>query len=74
MLQACGHASDLSLAGIFGKEGVIVWYDLDEPMWMTPAKSDGKKQKKRTSMDAYDFEFDFRLDIAAVAMQHQENP
>ena len=74
MLQACGYASALSLAGILGKEGVIVWYDLDEPMWMTPAKSDGKKQKKRTSLDAYDFEFDFRLDIAAVAMQHQENP
>ena len=56
-------------AGIIGKERVVVWYDLDEPMWQTPAKSDGKKRKLRTSMEIYDFEFGFRLDIAAVAQQ-----
>ncbi|MCH7583702.1 MAG: hypothetical protein IH941_00915, partial [Acidobacteria bacterium] len=70
MLEASGHASTSSAAGIIGKEGVIVWYDLDTPMWQTPAKSDGKKRKMRTSMEIYDFEFDFRLDIGAVALQH----
>ena len=70
MLEASGHASSSSAAGIIGKEGVIVWYDLDTPMWQTPAKSDGKKRKMRTSMEIYDFEFDFRLDIGAVALEH----
>jgi len=74
MLEACGHAASSWWAGILGKEGVVVWYDLDEPMWITPAKSDGKKQKKRTSMEVYDFEFDFRLDIAAVADLHRNDP
>ena len=70
MLQASGHSSESSKAGIIGKEGLIVWYDLDEQMWQTPAKSDGKKRKMRTAMEVYDFEFDFRLDIGAVALEH----
>jgi predicted RecB family nuclease len=69
MLEASGFASSSMRAGILGKERVIVWYDLDEPRWQTPAKSDGKKRKVRTSMEIYDFEFGFRLDIAAVAQQ-----
>ncbi len=67
MLMACGYAAGSGLAGILGKEGVVVWYDLDLPMWQTPAKSDGKKRRLRTSMEIYDFEFGFRLDIAATA-------
>lgn len=74
MLQECGHASGSPLAGIIGKERIVVWYDLDAPMWQTPAKSDGKKRKIRTSMEVYSFEFAFRLDIAAVAHQHQRDP
>jgi hypothetical protein len=70
MLEACGFAADSLRAGIVGKERVVVWYDLDASMWQTPAKSDGRKRKMRTSMEVYDFEFDFRLDIAAVAHQH----
>jgi len=73
MLKATGHASDRSVGGILGKEGLIVWYDLDAPMWTTPAKSDGKKRKVRTSLERYDFEFGFRLDIAATAFNHLED-
>lgn len=69
MLEACGHASRSGRAGIIGKERVVVWHDLDQRMWQTPAKSDGKKRKLRTTMEIYDFEFFFRLDIAAVAQQ-----
>src|SRR5688572_18391580 len=58
-------------AGIIGKERAVVWYDLDEAIWQTPAKSDRKKRKFRTSMEIYDFEFGFRLDIAATAQQSQ---
>ena len=62
------------MAGIVGKERVVVWYDLDAAVWQTPAKSDGRKRKVRSTMDVYDFEFDFRLDIAAIAHQHQQDP
>ena len=73
MLEVCGQASSSMRAGIIGKERVVAWYDLDQPMWPTPAKSDGKKRKLRTTMEIYDFEFSFRLDIAAVAQQSLED-
>jgi len=74
MLQGAGHSATDELGGIIGKEGRVVWYRLDEPLWTTPAKSGGRKQKKRTTMEVYDFEFDFRRDIAAVAHDHIANP
>ena len=73
MLEVLGYGSDSSLAGVLGKEGVIVWYDLEMPMWQTPAKSDGRKRKLRSSLERYDFEFGFRLDIAATALIHQKH-
>jgi predicted RecB family nuclease len=73
MLEAGGHDSGRAVGGILGKEGLIVWYDLDSPMWTTPAKSDGKKRKIRTTLERYDFEFDFRLDIAVTAHDHLED-
>lgn len=68
MLEALGHAASSTLGGIIGREGLVVWYDLDEPMWRTPSTSDpDRKTKMRTSLERYDFEFKFRLDIAAAA-------
>lgn len=72
MLEASGFASRSSRGGIIGKEGVVVWHDLDQPIWQTPAKT--KKRKLRSTMEIYDFEFGFRLDIAAVARQHLSRP
>ena len=45
MLQTHGAAAPTSLGGIIGKERLVVWYDLDEAMWTTSAKSDGKRRK-----------------------------
>jgi predicted RecB family nuclease len=73
MLEVLGYASSSTWAGVLGKEEVIVWYDLEKPMWSTPAKSDGKKRKTRTSLERYDFEFGFRLDIAATALIHRQD-
>ena len=67
MLEAMGAAASGSFAGIIGKECVVAWYDLDREMWTTPAKSGGKKRKRRTTMEAYDFEFEYRRDQAADA-------
>jgi len=59
MLEACGMAApDGRHGGIIGIDGVVTWYDL----------------KLRSTMDAYDFEFAFRLDILAAAAEHQSDP
>lgn len=75
MLEASGHASTLTLSGIVGKELTVVWYDLDEPMWTTPSTSDPtRKTKRRSSLDLYDFEYGWRLNIAANALVHLDDP
>jgi len=68
MLEARGWASADTVGGIIGKEQLVVWYELAEPMWTTPAKSGGRKRKRRSSLEAYDFEFEFRRDMAVEAV------
>ena len=72
MLEAGGLAPDDGRwAGIIGVERHIVWYDLDATIWKKSAPA--QRQQWRSTMDIYDAEFDFRLDVIAVAVEHERD-
>ncbi|MGA9775648.1 MAG: ribonuclease H-like domain-containing protein, partial [Candidatus Dormiibacterota bacterium] len=70
MLEATGLAAvGGRWAGIVGREGRVVWYDLDLPVWAgadAPARG-----RRRSTMELYDSEFALRLEVVDAAARHR---
>ncbi len=71
MLEASGRASQLGRwAGIVGREGRVVWYDLDRPHWHPTAYIEDPPDRLVTTMELYDLEFAHRLSVIDAAVIH----
>jgi predicted RecB family nuclease len=74
MLEAAGYAAGNPCGAVLGTDGpngyvpdalVLSWYDLTEPLFPTFSRTSGKAL--RSSLERYDHEHAFRLDVAEVA-------
>ncbi len=70
ILEAAGlSASDGRWGGVLGTDGRIVWFDLDAPIWRP--KTAITRGQLQSTMEKYDEEFDFRLQVIAAAEAHK---
>ncbi len=75
MLEACGHASRRGRwAGVVGREGLVVWHDLDAPRWGLTEYIDDRPRQPLSTMEAYDLEFGHRLAVVDAALVHTSDP
>jgi len=73
MLEAAGiAATDGRFGAIIGREAVVAWMDLDSDVFRSPSSTG--LTKRRSTMEVYDFEFGFRLDIIATTHAHLRDP
>ncbi len=71
LLERAGVASsDRNLGGIYGSEGVIVWYDLDEPCLDPSEYFEAPSERRLSAMELYDLEFAHRLAVHVAALEH----
>lgn len=63
MLEELGFATEIKIGGIIGKEGFILWHDLEKPFYRNSSL-----KKNVSALDYYDHEFNFRLDVAKNAI------
>ena len=74
LLEAAGLASpSANVGGICGSEGVIVWYDLDEPWLGPPEYLAVAPAGPLSAMERYDLDFALRLDVHIAALAHVES-
>lgn len=71
MLQACGHQASTPWGAIVGTDPgrgpLLAWYDLTEALFDTFSRSSGNA--RRSSLERYDHEHDFRVRVAQTAQQ-----
>lgn len=74
MLEACGQKTTDAFGAIIGNdpEPQLAWYDLTEPMFRTFSRSQGTV--KRSAMERYDHEQQFRVQVARRAQQRTGAP
>jgi hypothetical protein len=77
MLEACGLDADVApMAGIIGSDtctgddGFIIWQSLTDPLFDTYSRSRGTA--KRSALERYDHEFEFRIDVVNVALKQDQ--
>ena len=75
MLEASGRAAPLRRwAGIVGREGRVVWYDLDVPLWHPTGYIEDPPPQELSTMEMYDLEFDYRLTVIDASLAHLSDP
>ena len=75
MLEACGYASRIGRwAGIVGREELVVWHDLDLPVWHPSEYIEDPPSEPFSTMQAYDLEFGHRLSVVDASLAHLSNP
>ena len=79
MLEAAGFSADRTPIGAIvgtdvldGVDLVLAWYDLDAPSIWTYSRSQGRR--KRSVMERYDHEHEFRMRVARLASQRRGVP
>jgi predicted RecB family nuclease len=72
MLESAGMAAeDGNYGGILGSEGVVVWYDLDEPRFTPSEYLEDVPERLLSAMELYDLEFSHRLTVFDAATAHR---
>lgn len=80
MLEACQRAPDhQAVGGIIGTDEyagdhVVLWHDLERPLFKTFSRSDDDGHTLRSAMQRYDHEFSFRSEVATVARSRSGDP
>ncbi len=68
LLEAAGlAASGCNVGGIYGSDGVVVWYDLDASTLDPPEYVLAAPMGPLSAMERYDLEFTQRLEVSAAA-------
>jgi predicted RecB family nuclease len=73
LLESAGLASsECNVGGIYGSEGVVVWYDLDRPWLDPPEYVESPPAGPLSAMARYDLEFAHRLEVHLAAEAHAD--
>ena len=72
LLEACGHQADEGQwGGIMGVGPRLAWYDLATERWGPSEYLDQQPPGPRSTMDAYEDAFAYRLAVADAALGHR---